>query len=53
MTMTMVTVVIDSPTRPDRVCAHPVARAWVNCTDGRPEYCIDSGFPPCPNPTQC
>ena len=26
---------------------------WVNCTDGKPKYCIDCGFPPCPNSTQC
>ena len=21
---------------------------WVNCTDGKPKYCQDCGFPPCP-----
>ena len=26
---------------------------YVNCTDGKPKYCVDCGFPPCPNSTKC
>ena len=26
---------------------------WVNCTDGKPKYCMDCGVPPCPNSTRC
>jgi len=33
--------------------AECVPAPWVNCTDGKPKYCQDCGFPPCPNSTHC